>query len=966
MTAIRIDRLEFEPPSAARRRIARDVLGEALDAGGALVSVRGLSGSGVSTMLRRFVAAAVAADVEVAEVRLDPVERELRLSTIDRVYFDAGWLRERSPVLDDRVAPLEVARALVADTLAAPEARRLLVVDGIEHSDEASAAVLRYAVPRLIRRDTVVVVGDRLSTPSALAEHFAALAAQDASGRLLVLPELDADDIAEHVLDRAQRCIDLGLAELIRRRTGGRFAAVDAFVAALDLDRSTGGRMIRALPRTTHARTRPRDPGIIAALPARSRLTAEACALSPDGVGAGAYLELAAAHGIDDLAAAPADGVIVEWNPLTGTLHLVDPLAADDLLALADPDRLRRLHLLLAGEGEGADADAHRVAGGPALDLDAATALADRAREAALHGDLDDALRLLEAGLGRAADDAAARRLLLTLARLRLRFRRPDGAPAIAAETFGAAGADPDADPGVEHVIVHRRIEHARNGAEAAALRADYLAPEPRDLDHEFLQSDIAVLGVVDALLRFCDEDDTEAVVDAVADARRRLERLVGRVPADPELAWLEASPRLVLVDALRTVWEARTGRIAGAAAVAAAATHLAERAAELPAGAPEQADVLALAAGLRAEIGDLEGAATLVVAADEAVAKALRPIALPGVLLAVAVDTAMRRGEWAAARERIGAAEARGGAAIDLPAAMVRRCFAALLDGHAGEVERAAALLPAAEAVDVGVGFALYAPELPVLIAAELRWYRAGAAAALEVLDRPCSGREPLVSPRISALRIELLAQLDRCDELRAEAERYAELAEARLLDPGAMGDLVAAHVGLVGGDADRAVDSALRVLARAESPALAARAQLIVAKVAAGRAGEQAEAIDRIHEARRAFASIGAIASVRRCERAIAAQLAAHSERCASLTEREHEVAELAAAGAKNREIAAALHISEATVAFHMTNVLAKLRVRGRGELASALELARTGASEAEAAAPADGAARPFAETW
>ncbi len=51
--------------------------------------------------------------------------------------------------------------------------------------------------------------------------------------------------------------------------------------------------------------------------------------------------------------------------------------------------------------------------------------------------------------------------------------------------------------------------------------------------------------------------------------------------------------------------------------------------------------------------------------------------------------------------------------------------------------------------------------------------------------------------------------------------------------------------------------------------------------------------------------------------------------------LTEREREVLEWVSRGASNREIAAALDISENTVKFHMKNILDKLHLRNRAEV-------------------------------
>ncbi len=52
--------------------------------------------------------------------------------------------------------------------------------------------------------------------------------------------------------------------------------------------------------------------------------------------------------------------------------------------------------------------------------------------------------------------------------------------------------------------------------------------------------------------------------------------------------------------------------------------------------------------------------------------------------------------------------------------------------------------------------------------------------------------------------------------------------------------------------------------------------------------------------------------------------------------LTEREHGILELVAAGNSNKEIAYQLHLSEKTVKHHMTNILQKLQVRNRVEAA------------------------------
>ena len=55
------------------------------------------------------------------------------------------------------------------------------------------------------------------------------------------------------------------------------------------------------------------------------------------------------------------------------------------------------------------------------------------------------------------------------------------------------------------------------------------------------------------------------------------------------------------------------------------------------------------------------------------------------------------------------------------------------------------------------------------------------------------------------------------------------------------------------------------------------------------------------------------------------------------ASLTPRESEVLSLVAAGATNREIAAALNVTENTVSFHVKNIFGKLHLKNRAQAAA-----------------------------
>ena len=88
----------------------------------------------------------------------------------------------------------------------------------------------------------------------------------------------------------------------------------------------------------------------------------------------------------------------------------------------------------------------------------------------------------------------------------------------------------------------------------------------------------------------------------------------------------------------------------------------------------------------------------------------------------------------------------------------------------------------------------------------------------------------------------------------------------------------------------------------------------------------GDEDAAALELEAARDTFARLGAAGDAARLD-APARGAAAHG-----LTPRQLEVLRLVAAGQTNREIAAALVISEHTVARHVQNILATLRLRSR----------------------------------
>lgn len=147
----------------------------------------------------------------------------------------------------------------------------------------------------------------------------------------------------------------------------------------------------------------------------------------------------------------------------------------------------------------------------------------------------------------------------------------------------------------------------------------------------------------------------------------------------------------------------------------------------------------------------------------------------------------------------------------------------------------------------------------------------------------------------------------------------------------------LLAAQDDLAG--AERAAQAAMAFHDRLPIPFERARTQLVLADVAR-RQHKRDLATAILRDALATFEDLGTSLWVDRC-RAKLDQVSGLSAR-ADLTASERRVAELAASGMSNREVAAALFVSPKTVEANLSRIYRKLGIRSRAELGRAVGLA------------------------
>ena len=222
----------------------------------------------------------------------------------------------------------------------------------------------------------------------------------------------------------------------------------------------------------------------------------------------------------------------------------------------------------------------------------------------------------------------------------------------------------------------------------------------------------------------------------------------------------------------------------------------------------------------------------------------------------------------------------------------------------------------------------------------------------------RGAHGWELLVQTQLALGDLEAAADSARTAEARARASALPQRTVTALC--------ARAAVLLAAGDAADALAAARAAVAEAPSagnPVLAARARALVG-ASLGRLGDRRAAIAELEQAERSLFACGALREadraaqeLRRLGRRSPRRPRRTSPRAGTdvLSAREREVASLVAAGKRNRDVAAALFVSEKTVESHLARIYDKLGVRSRAALA-AIVAGEAGRAPALATPPAD----------
>jgi ATP/maltotriose-dependent transcriptional regulator MalT len=855
-----------------------------------VIAVEGAAGSGKSALVRH-VAGLASPDVRVVRLEAEQIAADVPFALVGQI----GETGEGGPFpaglrLLERFGP------------SSSTGRTLVVVEDLHWSDTPSRHALLTAARRMGDEGVVMVVTSRRG--ELVDEGWMRFVADTDRCIRIELDPFSASDIGE-LATRAGVALTAEGVERLRQHTLGHplyvRTVLDELKTAGTVDPDLGLPVPRSLSSTTLAR--------LAGVSAEARELA--CALAV----LNQRIPLALAGRVAGLAEPSAAldellerQLVVWWPALPFTpIEFAHPLYGQAVAEDLSPTRRQALHRLAAQVVDDAAALAHRVAAADGFDDLLADEVAARAERDAAGGGLGGPARLLLWASALSSDGPARDARLLRAAQLLLR----DGQTARVAslrDRIEACASSP-----ARHLVLGT-LAWQQGDARTTVDELLHVAPRGDETSDEAAAA-LALLGIVYSFqgrtrralaagervvtMRPRDpsveRDGWTSLVVAEASLRgplAGLERLGARLPDDVDQVAAADADLLVI----RGMLGFYAGRIARPAADIRAAVRLSSASAGTRAhlhlaqllfrsGQPEEA----LA----------QGRLALSFAADE------RQVWMQAQIHAALAQILATRGDAVAAAD------------------------------HAARAHGVAAALPTPEAV--------VTTRISDGASAFTSFDTAGVIAALSPLSAQTSDSDASLMMPLDWWSMLVIALLDdeRIADAADERERFrAAVGRAGLDHAGALVEMDA-RVAWAAGDRERALDLFAESIA---SPSERSFLDIALLRHAYGEAlhatGQRQQALEQLRVAHDHYAQLGAEPFRRRVEPALQAAgiKASRTKRnLLDLTEREQDVVALVATGMTNREVAAALYVSDKAVEYHLKNIFGKLGVSSRRELRS-----------------------------
>lgn len=924
-----------DSPARTRRTTAHAALKDAYDRGGMTLVVQGMAGMGKTRLLRE-ISDAARDDRRwgVAYISADEFERHEPYGFLERLLAEQNLPLQDWDLLSDlQVQPISVARRLLRQANAAGLGELVIVIDDAQWVDPESALVLRYLLPRLTQRQIFAVFGVRTPhQPGSFGEQLAQISEQSSRVRLLTVEPLTAEEIRAFAGERLGQGISPRTAEYLLNATGGSFLHVASIIEHLTPAEIARLHLTWDIPLRGVRSTK--NPLLIGYenLSDAAKATTEIVCLIGNEV---TRVDLA------DTARRLGEGLCLDEALETGVLtesgfgstimptHALVAHAVRDAIA---PERVRQVCHVLAERSEGFRSIRYALAAAERLDaglLAQVRAYVAEAAEANAFANINTVLRTTLELVG--TDDTELREdLLITLGLANLRnksvyllldlyqdYQRLT--PSMVTDLLAVALA-----------AYHPEVAFPQERVMAM------LGRPPADAD------EIAVQAYLAFLLVIMNMRTSDYSLVAMLQAQAQAKAMQAHVPddpaalRDPRLAWLvDPVGYTVLIECLEVV---ELHRHYDMEATLSAISQLQRKTRALPDG-PTKADAITVLAGAAGHAGMISQAKELAETANGLLERVPKPW-MAGTTWMVLADCRILLGELREAKGFLDIVQELHHDAADLesrPMTTALQAAVAAITASPGADALARQALVLHEFTWEG-----YGPDFAVLAQCEVARVRREPEAILQAIES--APVDTMVNTRRGFLtfRVHALLDLGRIDEAAELIETLEEWRGTRWHECWGTLAWLRARLAESRDEPTAAARLYREAIAVTEFPLPLALTLVDHAGLLAG-AGELGAARTQLLKARSLLERIGAKGYLPRVNTALGGLEAVSRDELASLlaelTQREREIAEHLANGWSNQQIAEALVVSTATVRFHVSNVLRKLRLVSRAEVGPVL---------------------------
>lgn len=916
----------IDGPGRVRQEQAEEFVNRARRQRGMLLLVSGSAGMGKTYFLRSIgqrTGLDERGNSACHYVYADEFELHLPYSFIERLL--ASGLSDDTSV-NRFDSPVDVARKVLRAMVEAPyRTLRTILIDDAQWIDEESVRVLRYIAPRVVQQDVFLVFAERSPyRENSLAEFLSTFAETSPLHEHYLFEPLTVKDVQGYSVERFGTSIPNRTAESIVDVTNGTFLGLEHVFAGVTPSEVSTLHLTWDLQ--IRASSLPADPLLrtYEALQGPAQVAVQIASLAFRDISLRSLARVAAEMGEETDVGQACTADILRQTRYGSYVMVAHRLIGRAVKELVEPNRARRIYQALAGVTEGYDALAYALRGAEEWSEPLGDRVDDFVTEAVADGNFRLAQKILRASLN-LAEGTVRDRLLETLGLLNMRTK----------SAFEILDLLPDFEalrPSMirDSIVVLLRFYLFEE--DASRRLAELLHQQIEDPNDRTIQSFLAFLA---GLMGMRSKNP-----DQVAQLMPLAQQLWAQAPEEPQLlddqrlAWMVAPQDYQLIVEGYSIVSLHLSYQMDATAEL--ASQLMGRLAQRPASS-HKADAIAPVAGALVALGKVRTAHQLMSETVRMLPTVEKPWAI-GTVWTIHLHTLVLLGRFSEARMVASQLRELTDDFLDvehrLTLAALRAWLAAVTQTEDPEPYLA-------ESQRLGdVDWEHYGVDFRVMAECEIARTRGNPQDVITVTEPDRVDHLRNTQRGFLTYRAHALIDLNRLEDAEAlighlKSQRGRQWQEMW----GSLAGLQArlAQAWEQNPEAEQFYQEAVRE--DFVSPLVEALTRVDYGAFLA-QGNWQCEAQTQLRTAAELLSRIGATAYLPR----VTSQLATledrkqleHMDRLSGLTVREMEVARHLADGHSNKRIADALFVSQATVRSHVSNVLRKLEITSRAEVA------------------------------